>query len=229
MSLALIGGSAFIELASSAATIDFDWPSTSPPGTNWSLPWSEEGFTVSANSYASLQPTRFTSPPYTGDLLLNSRFSPWPPIYELALHGSTVVITNDTGAPFSLESMEFVSMTLQQPSTNAYARVVTSAGGSCDLVGRAAGSILNFSGSGWEGLSWVSISFTNYPALMPGGPSSFPELDNFVVQVENVPESSPLFLSVLGGGTLFLFRRCWFRRRQCKSRRAERNFLRQSE
>lgn len=175
-------------------TLDF---TVSPP--TWlaaPLPWHEDGFTV-----ASLT-TNVSPGPWSPANPIVGRARGTTNDWALQFNGASDfvargVITNDANVTFDLLSLD---VSLSSSSGLNLARISTSAGGVYDLPATPGQGTLQFSGVGWENLSFVLIEFqTTYsPISYPTIPRPSLFLDNIVLLPAAVPEPAGLGLGVLG-------------------------------
>jgi hypothetical protein len=187
-----------------SVTIDF----TRTRGNPMNIPWSEDGFTVTTPT-----PAEFPKP--SGVSVIAESINPEEPIplppsglLQFQSGGSgyplvTAFLTNNFHQPFDLLSLDFHSFTGGLFTTN-FARVYSSAGGSFDLLDTPNETTLTFNGAAWRNLSFVAVDFYSEGAL-----SSQLLLDNFVVQVNAVPEPSSLHIALLLISALFPLKSAW--------------------
>lgn len=192
-----------------SVTIDF----TRTRETSLGIPWTEDGFTVA--SITQQQPfggglfvTAVSSGPVVGNPpsagLLQFRAGSE---YSFRSDSVSAILTNNLQQSFNLLSLDFYSYSSGFMAATNYARVYSSAGGSFDLLGTSNQTTLTFDGSAWRNLSYVKVDF-----IMQGAISSQLLLDNFVVQVNAVPEPGVSSLLLASTWTL-MFSRIKKRRR----------------
>jgi hypothetical protein len=184
--------SCFIATAAQGQSVTIDFTRTrGNPSVN--IPWSEDGFTVTSPT-----PVEFGKPGGVSVTTGNSipGTTPFPPSGLLQFRAGglsytlvTAFLTNDLSQTFDLLSLDFYSARL---STTSYARVYSSAGGSFDLLATPDQTTLTFNGDAWRNLSFVAVDL-----LSVRDTSSQLLLNNFVVQVNAVPEPSSAHIVLL--------------------------------
>lgn len=210
--------SAFLP-AGQATTLEFTF--TNNVLARW-LPWQEQGFTVANTTPSNYFPISY---PIIGDdsvwVAAIDRNGDMLASAGLSFSGgnrtmTAAIITNDAALPFDLLSLEVVKLSMltsPNPAVNNYARIISSAGGSFDLLGTPDGTTLSFSGGEWENLSYLKIEYLSYGVYgfsdqrNPARHSSELLLDNLVLQPIAVPEPSALGLFALVGSGVLLGKR----------------------